>query len=364
MAHRRRAARSDADRPDQAPRRQAAGDLHRRGAARQPARPAARPRARASPPSTRTGPVVEATRRPALARMVAARRRRPRRHGRRQGVQPRRLDHRRRICAGSARAVPDTAFAQFHCCRWGVGEGSWLPAGAWQACVGDPAFTDGEDVWIGVDVGGERSATAVVWVNAACTSAAAIYHGDGGVLESRRPRPRARPPSTTSASWSTTRGGSGRPPQELEREGLVVVAFPQHDARMIPAQRPPARRDRRAAHHPARRSRARAARRGRDRPPLPPRLAHRQAEPAREHRRRDRAGDGRRARRAEARARRAPRMALKPCLGCGALVNRGSWCRICEPPRLRGRKLQAMGSAYVIGRPCAICGRPPNSSTT
>ena len=58
-------------------------------------------------------------------------------------------------------AVPETAFAQFHACRWGVGEGSWLPPGAWQACVGEPQFTDGEDVWIGVDVGGERSATAV-----------------------------------------------------------------------------------------------------------------------------------------------------------------------------------------------------------
>src|SRR5215218_252100 len=32
-------------------------------------------------------------------------------------------------------AVPETAFAQFHACRWGVGEGSWLPPGAWQACV-------------------------------------------------------------------------------------------------------------------------------------------------------------------------------------------------------------------------------------
>ena len=32
-------------------------------------------------------------------------------------------------------AVPEAAFAQFHARRWGIGEGSWLPAGAWQACV-------------------------------------------------------------------------------------------------------------------------------------------------------------------------------------------------------------------------------------
>src|SRR4051812_10824518 len=27
-------------------------------------------------------------------------------------------------------ALPESAFAQFHACRWGIGEGSWLPAGA------------------------------------------------------------------------------------------------------------------------------------------------------------------------------------------------------------------------------------------
>jgi hypothetical protein len=55
--------------------------------------------------------------------------------------------------------------------------------GAWQACIGEPEFTAGEDVWIGVDVGGERSATAVVWVNEDLHVGAGIYHGDGGVLE-------------------------------------------------------------------------------------------------------------------------------------------------------------------------------------
>jgi hypothetical protein len=65
----------------------------------------------------------------------------------------------------------------------GAGEGSWLPPGAWHACVGEPRFNDGEDVWIGVDVGGERSATAVVWVNEVLHVGCAIYHGDSGVLE-------------------------------------------------------------------------------------------------------------------------------------------------------------------------------------
>jgi 5-methylcytosine-specific restriction endonuclease McrA len=49
---------------------------------------------------------------------------------------------------------------------------------------------------------------------------------------------------------------------------------------------------------------------------------------------------------------------LRPCLGCGALQTSGSWCRFCEPPRTRGRKMQALRAAYVIGKQCVYCGRP------
>jgi phage terminase large subunit-like protein len=131
-------------------------------------------------------------------------------------------------------AVPETAFAQFHCCRWGIGEGSWLPAGAWQACVGEPAFTGGEDIWVGVDIGGERSATAVVWTNAALQVGCAIYHGDAGVLEAvDHVRALAGQFNVRELVYDPWRFGQAA--QELEREGLLAVAFPQHDARMIPA---------------------------------------------------------------------------------------------------------------------------------
>jgi phage terminase large subunit-like protein len=131
-------------------------------------------------------------------------------------------------------AIPETAFAQFHACRWGISEGSWLPAGAWQACIGDSTFVEGEDVWIGVDVGGERSATAVVWVNAQLHVGCAIYHGDGGVLEAvDHVRALAGRFNVRELVYDPWRFGQAA--QELEREGLLVVAFPQHDARMIPA---------------------------------------------------------------------------------------------------------------------------------
>jgi phage terminase large subunit-like protein len=131
-------------------------------------------------------------------------------------------------------AIPQTAFAQFHACRWGIGEGSWLPPGAWQVCVGTPELVDGEDVWIGVDVGGERSATAVVWINERLHVRAAIYHGDGGVLEAvDHVRALAGRFNVREVVYDPWRFGQAA--QELEREGLLVVAFPQHDARMIPA---------------------------------------------------------------------------------------------------------------------------------
>jgi len=131
-------------------------------------------------------------------------------------------------------AVPELAFAQFHACRWGIGEGSWLPAGAWQACVGAPSFTDGEPIWVGVDVGGERSASAVVWVNGGLHVGCAIYHGDGGVLECvqqvRDLAGRYRLREVVFDPWRF-----GQAAQELERERVTVLEFPQNDVRMCPA---------------------------------------------------------------------------------------------------------------------------------
>ena len=85
-----------------------------------------------------------------------------------------------------------------------------------------------------MDVGGERSATAVCWVNEALHVGAAIYHGDSGVLEAvDHVRALAGTYNVRELVYDPWRFGQAA--QELEREGLLVVAFPQHDARMIPA---------------------------------------------------------------------------------------------------------------------------------
>jgi phage terminase large subunit-like protein len=131
-------------------------------------------------------------------------------------------------------AVPDLAYRRFHANQWTEREGHWLPPGAWQACEGEPVLEPGEDIWVGVDVGGERSASAVVWVNANLHVGVAIYHGDAGVLDCvDKVRELAGEFNVREVVFDPWRFGQGA--QELEAEGIMVNAFPQSDTRMVPA---------------------------------------------------------------------------------------------------------------------------------
>ena len=131
-------------------------------------------------------------------------------------------------------ALPDLAFRRYHANQWTAAESSWLPAGAWQACVGDPQFTEGERIWVGVDVGGERSATAVVWINDQLHVGAELFHGEAAILDvAHLVRDLALRYQVAELAFDPWR--AGQLAQELEREGMVVSVFPQNDARMVPA---------------------------------------------------------------------------------------------------------------------------------
>lgn len=109
-----------------------------------------------------------------------------------------------------------------------------MPPGAWQASVGEPSFEDGEAIWIGVDVGGERSASAVVWINERLHVGCAIYHGDSGVLECiETMRELAGQYNVREVAYDPWRLSQGA--QELERERITCLQFPQTDVRMCPA---------------------------------------------------------------------------------------------------------------------------------
>lgn len=133
------------------------------------------------------------------------------------------------------RRVQPVAFAQFHCCRWGSGSAeSWLPPGAWQAAVGAPEFEPGEDVWVGVDLGGSRSSSAVVWVNASGHVGCAVYEGDGGPREAvARVRELARELTVREVVFDPWRFAAYA--ASLSDEGVLCVEFPQTAQRMCPA---------------------------------------------------------------------------------------------------------------------------------
>ena len=130
--------------------------------------------------------------------------------------------------------LPELAYRRFIANQWTERQGHWLPPGAWQSCVGVPEFTDGERVWVGVDVGGERSSSAVCWVNESLQVGVEIFHGEAGVLECldavRGLGARYTVVEVVFDPWRF-----GQAAQELAREGVTVVEFPQHDGRMIPA---------------------------------------------------------------------------------------------------------------------------------
>jgi phage terminase large subunit-like protein len=130
--------------------------------------------------------------------------------------------------------LPDLAFRRFVCNQWTEREGHWLPPGAWQACVGKPEFTPGERIWIGCEVGGERSASGVCWLNERLQGGVGIFHGERGVLDCLD-LIRALAGTYDVAELAYDPWRFGQAAQELEAEGLACVAFPQTDQRMIPA---------------------------------------------------------------------------------------------------------------------------------
>ncbi|MGH2974639.1 MAG: terminase TerL endonuclease subunit [Solirubrobacterales bacterium] len=130
--------------------------------------------------------------------------------------------------------LPETAFRRYVANQWVEAENYWLPAGAWQACAGETSFEDGEAVVIGIDIGGERADSAVVWLNSQLNVGVEILFGDRAVLEIadvvRELASRFRIAECCFDPWRASQIG-----QELEQRGIRVSAFPQHDARMIPA---------------------------------------------------------------------------------------------------------------------------------
>lgn len=134
--------------------------------------------------------------------------------------------------------VTEVEWLQFHACRWGVASARWLPSGAWQACRAVYGVEPGEPLVLGVDVGGSRSATAIV---------GCVPDDDGGVRIALVEVWQGTDAVLRASAYVEGLVASGRPIREvvydpmrfssealrLERDhGLALVEWPQSETRM------------------------------------------------------------------------------------------------------------------------------------
>ena len=132
-------------------------------------------------------------------------------------------------------AVQDSAFRRYHANQWTVGEHHWLPPGAWQACADPTAkILPGQRIFVGVDVGGERSASAVVWCTEDLRVDCAIYTGNEAVLAcAEKVGDLAQQFTVVEVIADPWRFQQSM--LELAERGIPIMEFPQSNARMGPA---------------------------------------------------------------------------------------------------------------------------------
>jgi phage terminase large subunit-like protein len=132
-------------------------------------------------------------------------------------------------------AVSELAWLRFHCNRIAGREGAWLPPGAWQACEGETEFEQGERIWIGADLGGgERSTSAVVYLNDRLHVGCEIFPGESSAVDAAEfIAELAETYTVVEAAYDPWQGALLA--ETMEQRGLTAVQFPQSDSRMQPA---------------------------------------------------------------------------------------------------------------------------------
>lgn len=135
-------------------------------------------------------------------------------------------------------AVHELHYQRFHLNRWVSRIGSWLPGGAWQACANGKRPQEGTPIWIGVDLGGARADSAVIWMSKLGDDHyaldAAIFSGEDGPFEANHKilqlAERFQIREIVYDNWRAPMLVRG-----LEQRGLKCTVFGQSDNRMIPA---------------------------------------------------------------------------------------------------------------------------------
>jgi phage terminase large subunit-like protein len=132
-------------------------------------------------------------------------------------------------------AVPEPAFRRYHRNEHATGsEAAWIAPALWQACRGDYEIEPGEAVWAGIDVGGSRAATALVWLTEDLRVGVKTWQGEEAVLfVEAELRALAERQTVRECAFDPWRFGAQA--LDLGQRGLRMVEFPQNAARMVPA---------------------------------------------------------------------------------------------------------------------------------
>jgi hypothetical protein len=115
---------------------------------------------------------------------------------------------------------------------WIENEDSWLPAGAWNQCVGEPEFTAGRTSGLvstsaAKEARQQSSGRTPTFMSAATSSTATVASSTAST------RSAISQTTSTFVRWRSTPGDSARLRRSSRRK--AVTAFPQSDSRIIPA---------------------------------------------------------------------------------------------------------------------------------
>lgn len=132
-------------------------------------------------------------------------------------------------------AVPESSFRRYFLNQHAAtGESAWLPAGAWQKCRADYAIENGERLFCGIDIGGSRAATALVYVTDDLRVGVQTWEGEEAVIFAEAAlRELAEHFSISEVAFDPWRFGAQA--LDLASAGLRMVQFPQNDSRLVPA---------------------------------------------------------------------------------------------------------------------------------
>ena len=227
------------------------------------------------------------------------------------------------------RRLPEIAYRRFVANQWTGRMGSWLPAGAWQACADGEQIDDGSKVWVGVDIGGARADTAIVWLDEDRNVGCEIWSGEDALMDATAFLPelakRYRVAEIVYDPWRAQTLA-----EVAQQHRIKVTAFPQSRFSDDSRLRSPAPGDHRGQGPPSRRREAERPHRRSGRSSRQKGLEDRPGRTRHPGRRSGRPGDGLRGGHgSRADAHDAPGVALMAwsfCVVCRTRIPKGSRC--------------------------------------